>query len=123
MTGVALKGLLGRKLRAILTAFAIVLGVAMISGAFVLTDTLGKGFDVAEHHRSRRAQTMPMRLVHDLDPRLRAVLERAYRLLHPLRQNLRAAAGQRVEAGRFETAQRLGDSQARIAGDVVDLRR
>jgi putative ABC transport system permease protein len=45
MIGVALKGLLGRKLRAILTAFAIVLGVAMISGSFVLTDTLGKGFD------------------------------------------------------------------------------
>ena len=45
MIEVALKGLLGRKLRAILTAFAIVLGVAMISGAFVLTDTLGKGFD------------------------------------------------------------------------------
>jgi putative ABC transport system permease protein len=43
--GVALKGLLGRKLRAALTAFAIVLGVAMISGAFVLTDTLGKSFD------------------------------------------------------------------------------
>jgi putative ABC transport system permease protein len=42
---VALKGLLGRKLRATLTAFAIVLGVAMISGAFVLTDTLGKSFD------------------------------------------------------------------------------
>ena len=45
MIGVALKGLLGRKLRAILTAFAIVLGVAMISGAFILTDTLGKSFD------------------------------------------------------------------------------
>ncbi len=45
MIGVALKGLLGRKLRAMLTAFAIVLGVAMISGAFVLTDTLGKSFD------------------------------------------------------------------------------
>jgi putative ABC transport system permease protein len=42
---VALKGLLGRKLRATLTAFAIVLGVAMISGSFVLTDTLGKSFD------------------------------------------------------------------------------
>jgi putative ABC transport system permease protein len=42
---VALKGLLGRKLRAALTAFAIVLGVAMISGSFVLTDTLGKTFD------------------------------------------------------------------------------
>src|ERR1700712_2749666 len=45
MIKVALKGLLGRKLRAFLTAFAIVLGVAMISGAFVLTDTLGKSFD------------------------------------------------------------------------------
>jgi putative ABC transport system permease protein len=45
MIAVALKGMLGRKLRAALTAFAIVLGVAMISGAFVLTDTLGKTFD------------------------------------------------------------------------------
>ena len=45
MIGVAIKGLLGRKLRAVLTGFAIVLGVAMISGAFVLTDTLGKSFD------------------------------------------------------------------------------
>jgi putative ABC transport system permease protein len=45
MIGVALKGLLGRKFRASLTAFAIVLGVAMISGAFVLTDTLGKSLD------------------------------------------------------------------------------
>ncbi len=45
MIGVALKGLLGRKLRATLTAFAIVLGVAMISGSFILTDTLGKSFD------------------------------------------------------------------------------
>ena len=45
MIGVALKGLLGRKLRAVLTAFAIVLGVAMISGSFVLTDTLGKTID------------------------------------------------------------------------------
>jgi putative ABC transport system permease protein len=45
MIGVALKGLLGRKLRSALTAFAIVLGVAMISGSFVLTDTLGKSLD------------------------------------------------------------------------------
>ena len=45
MTKVALKGLLGRKTRAILTSFAIVLGVAMISGTFVLTDTIQKSFD------------------------------------------------------------------------------
>jgi len=42
--GVALKGLLGRKLRAALTATAIVLGVAMISGTYVLTDTIKAAF-------------------------------------------------------------------------------
>jgi putative ABC transport system permease protein len=41
---VALKGLLGRKLRAALTAIAIVLGVAMMSGTFVLTDTIKGAF-------------------------------------------------------------------------------
>jgi putative ABC transport system permease protein len=42
--GVALKGLLGRKLRAALTAVAIVLGVAMISGTYILTDTIKAAF-------------------------------------------------------------------------------
>lgn len=45
MIGVSLKGLAGRKLRATLTALAIVLGVAMISGTYVLTDTIEKAFD------------------------------------------------------------------------------
>jgi putative ABC transport system permease protein len=45
MVGVALKGLAGRKFRATLTALAIVLGVAMISGTYVLTDTIKAGFD------------------------------------------------------------------------------
>ncbi|MDQ3821913.1 MAG: ABC transporter permease [Actinomycetota bacterium] len=44
MIGVALKGLAGRKFRAILTAIAIVLGVAMISGTYVLTDTIDRAF-------------------------------------------------------------------------------
>ncbi len=45
MITVALRGLAGRKLRALLTALAIVLGVAMISGTYVLTDTISKAFD------------------------------------------------------------------------------
>ena len=45
MLRVALKGLAGRKVRALLTAIAIVLGVAMISGTYVLTDTINNGFD------------------------------------------------------------------------------
>ncbi len=44
MSRVALKGLLGRKMRAALTAVAIVLGVAMVSGTYVLTDTIKAAF-------------------------------------------------------------------------------
>lgn len=45
MIGVALKGMAGRKLRAALTALAIVLGVAMVSGTFVFTDSAEKAID------------------------------------------------------------------------------
>ncbi len=45
MTKFALKGLLGRKLRTTLTAIAIVLGVAMVSGTYVLTDSIDQAFD------------------------------------------------------------------------------
>jgi putative ABC transport system permease protein len=44
MTAVSLKGLLGRKVRTILTALAIILGVAMVSGSFVLTDSIERAF-------------------------------------------------------------------------------
>jgi len=45
VTSFALKSLLGRKLRTSLTAIAIVLGVAMISGTYVLTDSISNAFD------------------------------------------------------------------------------
>jgi len=45
MTRFALKGLLGRKLRTALTAIAIVLGVTMVSGTYVLTDSIDQAFD------------------------------------------------------------------------------
>ena len=45
MLAVTLRGLAGRKFRASLTALAVVLGVAMISGTYVLTDTINNGFD------------------------------------------------------------------------------
>jgi putative ABC transport system permease protein len=45
MTRVALKSLGTRRLRTVLTAFAIVLGVAMVSGAYTLTDTMGAAAD------------------------------------------------------------------------------
>ena len=45
MIGVALKGLAARKVRALLTALAVVIGVSMVSGTFILTDTMQKAFD------------------------------------------------------------------------------
>jgi putative ABC transport system permease protein len=45
MVRFALRGLLGRKLRTALTAIAIVLGVAMVAGTFMLTDSIDKAFD------------------------------------------------------------------------------
>ncbi len=44
MIRVAVKGLMRRKLRAALTAVAIVLGVAMVSGTYILTDTIEAAF-------------------------------------------------------------------------------
>jgi putative ABC transport system permease protein len=45
VTRFAIRGLLSRKLRTALTAIAIVLGVAMISGTYVLTDSIDQAFD------------------------------------------------------------------------------
>src|SRR3954468_98622 len=45
MISVALKGLAARKVRALLTALAVVIGVAMVSGTFILTDTMLKSFN------------------------------------------------------------------------------
>jgi putative ABC transport system permease protein len=45
MTSFTLKGLLTRKLRTVLTAVAIILGVATVSGTFVLTDSIDSAFD------------------------------------------------------------------------------
>jgi putative ABC transport system permease protein len=42
---VAIRGLLARPVRTVLTALAIVLGVAMVSGTYVLTDTIESAFD------------------------------------------------------------------------------
>jgi putative ABC transport system permease protein len=45
VTRLALRGLAARKLRTSLTVIAVLLGVTMIAGTFVLTDTIQKAFD------------------------------------------------------------------------------
>ena len=45
MLRVSLKGVWAHKIRLLLTALAIILGVGLISGVYVFTDTIGKAFD------------------------------------------------------------------------------
>ena len=45
MWRVTIKGLLAKKIRLVLVSISVVLGVAFMSGTFVLTDTIGKVFD------------------------------------------------------------------------------
>ena len=44
MTKLALRGLLTRKLRSVLTGFAVVIGVAFVVGTLVFTDTINESF-------------------------------------------------------------------------------
>ena len=45
MAAIALRNLWERKMRTALTALAIVLGVMMVAGTYVLTDTIDRSFD------------------------------------------------------------------------------
>ena len=45
MTGLAIKSLWARRVRALGTTFAVVIGVAFVAGSFVLTDTIFAAFD------------------------------------------------------------------------------
>src|SRR5919112_3069427 len=44
MLRMSLRGLFARKLRTALTAFAVVIGVAFVSGTFIFTDTINASF-------------------------------------------------------------------------------
>ncbi len=45
MLRVALKGILASRARLVLTAFSVILGIAFVSGSFILSDTISKTFD------------------------------------------------------------------------------
>src|SRR6186997_2266781 len=44
MNKVAIRGLLSRKLRSVLTGFAVVVGVAFVVGTLIFTDTINESF-------------------------------------------------------------------------------
>ena len=117
MIGVALKGLLGRKLRATLTAFAIVLGVAMISGSFVLTDTLGKSFDqtYSDSYKATDAVISSKTAIKTDDGSTEAPPFSADVL-----RNIESLSGVRVAQGSIEDEARLVDKKGKALGKAGD---
>ena len=119
MTWVALKSLAERRTRAVLTALAIVLGVAMIAGSFILTDTIDRAFTTIFNSSYTQtdlvvrgkpvvadsmsgAPTIPAQLL----PKVRAL------------PGVAAAAGSLVDfSGTANTAKLIGEDGEVIAGD------
>jgi putative ABC transport system permease protein len=119
MTWVALKSLAERRTRAVLTALSIVLGVAMIAGSFILTDTIDRAFTTIFNSSYTQtdlvvrgkpvvadsmsgAPTVPAQLL----PKVRAL------------PGVAAAAGSLVDfSGTANTAKLIGEDGRVIAGD------
>src|SRR3954468_12651584 len=69
MRKVALRGLFARKLRLVLTALAVALGVTLIAGTYVFTDTINRSFDriFAETNKGTDASITPRKTIDTSD--------------------------------------------------------
>jgi putative ABC transport system permease protein len=65
MRKVALRGLVARKLRLVLTALAVALGVTLIAGTYVFTDTINRSFDriFTESNKGTDASITPRKTI------------------------------------------------------------
>ena len=97
--------------------------VLQVADAAQVLDAFGRRVERAEHHRRGRRHAEAVGDAHDLEPRVGGYLVRADRAAHAVDEHLGAAAGQRVEAGGAEAAQRLVDREAALPRDVHDLGR
>ncbi|MBA3232667.1 MAG: hypothetical protein H0T17_01770, partial [Propionibacteriales bacterium] len=59
MLRVTWRNLIARKVRLVLSAFAIVLGVAFVAGSFLFTDALGGAFDGIVKGTTADVEVMP----------------------------------------------------------------
>jgi putative ABC transport system permease protein len=69
MRKVALRGLVARKLRLVLTALAVALGVTLIAGTYVFTDTINRSFDriFTESNKGTDASITPRKTIDTSD--------------------------------------------------------
>ena len=78
MRKVALRGLFARKLRLVLTALAVALGVTLIAGTYVFTDTINRSFDriFTESAKGTDASITPKQTIDD-DEKIKLVFGNA----------------------------------------------
>ena len=93
MLRVAMRGLLARKLRTVLTGFAVVLGVAFVAGTFVFTDTIDASFkDLFE--RAHKGEDVSIEASQAVKERGRRTLSRTQlSTTHPRLQSVSPAVG------------------------------
>jgi putative ABC transport system permease protein len=116
MTRVALKSLSERRLRTVLTALAIVLGVAMISGAYTLTDTMGGAADSL----SKSSYDGTAAVVSVRPPIARTIDDEdvpAAPVPASTLAKVQAARGVRLAVGNISDEARIVDAHGKVLGD------
>ena len=112
MLRMSLRGLLARKLRTALTAFAVVIGVAFVSGTFIFTDTINASFTDLFERVSRGV---------DVDVTAKQAVEgdfggRIQPLPDGTLEKVQAVDGVAAAQGNLETEVSIFDEQARSRG-------
>jgi putative ABC transport system permease protein len=116
MRKVALRGLRARPLRTILTAMSVVLGVAMISGTYVLTDTINKSFSevFAQANAGTDVVVAPRRADKDFETSTAALDDRLVR-------RVRAVDGVAAVAGGIQDDVSLRNAKGDTIGGSTTL--
>jgi putative ABC transport system permease protein len=110
VTRLVLRGLMTRKLRTVLTSLAILLGVAMVTGTFVLTDQINAAFkDIFQTGNSKVDAVLSRQVAF-------GSTENAGPLPDSLIERVRRVDGVAEAAGQIQT----GDARLVVNGDLVD---
>jgi putative ABC transport system permease protein len=110
VTGLAVKSLWARKIRALGTTFAVVIGVAFVAGSYVLTDTIFAAFDEI-FSESLKGTSVVITAKNPVEQESGEVPTISASLLPPVRKT----AGVRVAAGAIFTPGGFFDSE----GDAI----
>jgi len=112
MISASLRGLWARKLRTILTAVAVVLGVAMVAGTLVMGDTVRKAFDryYASYDAGTTAVVKGKLAVTDSDQSVPPAIPAS------LVQKIAAIPGVQLAGGRIEDTAQLIDRRGQVIG-------